>query len=290
MSITSSDIKELRNKSGAGMMDCKKALDESNGNIEKAIEWLRKKGINTAQKKSSRSASDGLITIDIKNAEAVVIEVNSETDFVARNENFQNFCSVLSQTSLINKPKDVNELLNSNLLDSDKTVQESLTDLVSKLGENIVIRRVKYVNEPGLHFQQYLHNSINVNSGKIGVLLVYSAKENSDDVSQLSKNICMHIAATDPKSKNIDDLDKSLVEKERVIYSEQLKNSNKPDEILKKIIDGKIKKYYEEVCLMEQTFVMDSKTKIKDCVTSFNKEFNLDFNIVDYYIFKLGQE
>ena len=120
MSITSSDIKELRNKSGAGMMDCKKALDESNGNIEKAIEWLRKKGINTAQKKSSRSASDGLITIDIKNAEAVVIEVNSETDFVARNEIFQNFCSVLSQTSLINKPKDVNELLNSNFLDSDK--------------------------------------------------------------------------------------------------------------------------------------------------------------------------
>ena len=113
---------------------------------------VKKKGINTAQKKSSRSASDGLITIDIKNAEAVVIEVNSETDFVARNENFQNFCSVLSQTSLINKPKDVNELLNSNLLDSDKTVQESLTDLVSKLGENIVIRRVKYVNEPDFIF------------------------------------------------------------------------------------------------------------------------------------------
>ncbi len=290
MNITSSIIKELREKSGAGMMDCKKALDESDGNVEKAIEWLRKKGINTAQKKSSRSASDGLIIVKIEDNKGIVIEVNAETDFVARNENFQKFCDELALTGLKNEAKNVESLLNCKYLDSNQNVQENLTNLISKLGENIVIRKLEYVNEKLGSLEKYLHNSINQNSGKIGVLLSFKSNHETEKVNDFSKSICMHIAATDPKSMNIESLDKNLVDKERSIYIEQLKSSNKPDEIIEKIVDGKIKKFYQEVCLLEQTFVMDNKTKIHECIAAFNSEHNENFEIINYVIFKLGQE
>ena len=290
MNLTSSIIKELREKSGAGMMDCKKALEESDGNVEKAIEWLRKKGINTAQKKSSRSASDGLITVKIADNKGIIIEVNAETDFVARNENFQKFCDELALTGLKNEAENVESLLTCKFLDSNQNVQEHLTNLISKLGENIVVRKLEYINEKLGFLEKYLHNSINQNSGKIGVLLSFKSNHETVQVSEFSKNICMHIAAADPKSMNIESLDKSLVDKERSIYIEQLKSSNKPDEIIEKIVDGKIKKFYQEVCLLEQTFVMDNKTRISECITAFNKEHNENFELKNFFIFKLGQE
>ena len=290
MNFSSEDIKELREKSGAGMMDCKKALDESNGNVEKAIEWLRKKGINTAQKKSSRSASDGLITIIIKDNTGVIIEVNAETDFVARNENFQKFCSDLSLTCIENKVDNIDNLLQTKYYNTDQTVQENLTSLISKLGENIIIRKLKLLGNNECTLQKYLHNAINDNSGKIGVLLSYSTKKESEEVNIFSKNLCMHIAASHPKSISIDNLDKNLVDKERSIYKEQLKSSNKPEEIVEKIIDGKVKKFYEEVCLLEQFFVMDNKIQIKNYIESFNKNKDLDFKIIDFETFILGQE
>ncbi len=290
MSFSSEDIKELRDKSGAGMMDCKKALDESNGDIEKAIEWLRKKGINTAQKKSSRSASDGLVTVIIKDHYGCIIEVNAETDFVARNENFLSFCSDLALTCVENKVENVDELLGCKFLSTDQSVQESLTSLISKLGENIIVRKLKlFVNKGNNSLQKYIHNSINDNSGKIGVILSYSTNEDSEEITEFSKNLCMHIAATDPKSISIDNLDKDLVEKEKVIYREQLKSANKPDEIIEKIVDGKVNKFYEEVCLLEQFFVMDNKIKIKNYLDSFNKKSGLNFKILDFEIYKLPQ-
>ena len=290
MNLTPAIIKELREKSGAGMMDCKKALDESDGNVEKAIEWLRKKGINTAQKKSSRSASDGLITIKIEDSKGIIIEVNAETDFVARNENFQKFCDELAVTGLKNEVENVEDLLTCKFLDSNQDVQEKLTNLISKLGENIVIRKLVNINEKLDSLAKCLHNSINQNSGKIGVLLSFKSNHETEKVNDFAKNICMHIAATDPKSMNIESLDKSLVDKERSIYIEQLKSSNKPDEIIEKIVDGKIKKFYQEVCLLEQTFVMDNKIKIYECIAAFNKEQNENFEIKNFVIFKLGQE
>ena len=289
MGFTPEDIKELREKSGAGMMDCKKALDESDGDVEKAIDWLRKKGINTAQKKSSRLASDGLVTSSIKKDCGVLIEVNAETDFVARNENFQNFCNELSLICIENKIKNVESLLNSKFGSSNQTVQESLTDIISKLGENIIIRKLSYFGEEENYLQKYIHNSINENSGKIAVLMSYSSNNRSKESDEFSKNICMHIAASDPKSLDINSLDEQLIEKERQIYKEQLKSTNKPENIIDKIIDGKIKKFYEDVCLMEQYFVMDNKNQIKNCIENFNKEFNDDFKIVKFEIFKLGQ-
>ena len=290
MNLSPAIIKELREKSGAGMMDCKKALDESGGNVEKAIEWLRKKGINTAQKKSSRSASDGLITVKIEDNRGVIMEVNAETDFVARNENFQKFCDELALTALKNEAESVENLLNCKFLDSNQKVKENLTNLISKLGENIVIRKLKYMNDKLGFFEKYLHNSINLNSGKIGVLLSFKSNQKTEKVKDFSKNLCMHIAATDPKSFDIESLDKKLVDKERSIYTEQLKSSNKPDDIIEKIVDGKIKKFYQEVCLLEQMFVMDNKIKIYDCIAEFNKENNENFEITNFVIFKLGQE
>ena len=287
MSITSEDIKKLRIKTGAGMMDCKKALDETN-DIEKAVEWLRKKGINTAQKKSERSATDGLITIKIEDNTGVILEINSETDFVAKNEHFQEFCENISTLCVKNKIQNIDDLVESSFDNSDKNVKVELTNLISKLGENIVIKRLELVNDPKLKLQKYLHNSVSENSGKLGVLLSFNVKEINSNVNDLSKQICMHIAATEPKSIDIVSLDNSLILKEKDIYKDQLKSSGKPDDIVEKIIDGKIKRFYEDVCLLEQPFVIDNKKKVKDIISEFNKNNNLDFNIKNYLIFKLG--
>ena len=287
MSFTPEDIKKLRNKTGAGMMDCKKALDETN-DIEKAVDWLRKKGINTAQKKSERSATDGLVTIKIEEGTGVILEINSETDFVAKNEYFQEFCEVTSMLCVKNNIENIDDLLDSSFENSGNKVKDELTNLISKLGENIVIKKLKLVNDPKLRLQKYLHNSVSENSGKLGVLLSFSAREINNDVNDISKQICMHIAATEPKSIDIDSLDKSLISKEKDIYKDQLKSSGKPDDIIDKIIDGKIKKYYEDVCLLEQPFVIDNKIKVKDVISEFNKNNNLDLNIKNYFIFKLG--
>ena len=287
MSFSSEDIKKLRNKTGAGMMDCKKALDETN-DIEKAIDWLRKKGINTAQKKSERSATDGLITIKIEGNTGVILEINSETDFVAKNENFQNFCETISNLCVKNEFQNIDDLLESSIENTAVKVKDELTNLISKLGENIVIKKLELVNNPNLELQKYLHNSVSESSGKLGVLLSFSVKEHNSNVEELSKQICMHIAATEPKSIDIDSLDNSLVTKEKDIYRDQLKSSGKPDNIIEKIIDGKINKYYEDVCLLEQPFVIDNKVKVKDAISEFNKNNNLDLTVKSYLIYKLG--
>lgn len=290
MVLSSQTIKELRDKSGAGMLDCKKALEESEGNVEKAIEWLRKKGINTANKKATRDASDGLITAKIKDGFAVMLEINSETDFVAKNEVFTDFCENLSLTCLSNDVQDINSLSNLNFMGTDKKVCDTLTDLIAKLGENIVIKKFIKLSDKTQKFQKYLHNSVNENSGKIGVLLSYECDELNDKVTDFSKNLCMQIAATNPKSVDRKNLDPELVKKEEVIFREQLNNSGKPDEIINKIVEGKINKFYEEVCLDEQIFVMDGKIKINKLISNFNDENSFNFKIINFYIYKLGQE
>ena len=290
MGLSSQIIKELRDKSGAGMLDCKKALEESEGNVEKAIEWLRKKGINTANKKATRDASDGLITAKIKDGSAVLLEVNAETDFVAKNEVFTDFCENLSITCLTNEVQDVSSISNLNFSGTEQKVGDVLTDLIAKLGENIVIKRFIKLSNKTEKYQKYLHNSINENSGKIGVLLSYECDKSNEKVSDLSKNLCMQIAATTPKSVDREGLDSELVKNEELIFREQLKNSGKPDEIINKIVEGKINKFYEEVCLNEQIFVMDGKIRINKLISNFNNENTLNFKIINFYIYKLGQE
>ena len=290
MSIKPETIKLLRQKTGAGMMDCKKALSENEGDIEKAEEWLRKKGINTAQKKSSRLATEGLINVATGKKGSVIVEINSETDFVARNETFQKFCDDVANTCLEYEVKDKDLLLKSNFINSDTLVETELTNVIAKLGENIVIKRLSYISEPGLFYQKYLHNAISPNSGKIGVLLSFSAEDNGKDVESFTKQLCMHIAAADPLSMDIKSLSPDVVEKERVIFSEQVKSSGKPENIIEKIVEGKIKKFYSEVCFLEQTFVIDNKTIIKDCIANFNKDTGLNFSVNNFLVYKLGQD
>ena len=288
--ITSDKIKNLRLKTGAGMMDCKKALEEVNGDIDIAIDWLRKKGISTAQKKSSRDASEGLITISINGTTASIVEVNCETDFVARNNDFQMFCKQISDIIAKNKIQTLEDLNLFKINDSSGlSVSAELTSLISKVGENLIIKRCEVVCEDNTFVQKYLHNSINDNSGKIGVILQYTACNNFNDDENISKNICMHIAATEPKSITPDDLDKKIIENEKIIYQEQLISSGKSTDIIDKIILGKIKKFYEDVCLNEQFFVMENKIKIKDYVINYNKKFDCDFQIKNFKIFKVGE-
>ena len=285
--ITSEKIKNLRLKTGAGMMDCKKALEEVNGDIDGAVDWLRKKGISKAQKKSARDASEGLVTISINNRSAAIIEINCETDFVARNQDFQKFCNKLTNLVIKKKILNVDDLLNDHL--DDNLVKNELTSMISKLGENIVIKRLRYVEGDNVLFQKYVHNAVNDNSGKIGVLLEYMANPNFKDEENITKNLCMHIAATDPKSIYPEDLNDELIDREKAIFNDQLSNSEKPKEIIEKIVEGKVSKFFEEVCLAEQFFVMDNKVKIRQFVNNYNKKYDCDLIIKNFIIFKVGE-
>ena len=188
------------------------------------------------------------------------------------------------------KINDVESLLKVDFDDSGNTVENELTNVISKLGENIVIKKLNYEFHEGNFFQKYLHNAISDNSGKIGVLLSFSAKSFNENVEFFSKQLCMHIVASDPISIEIEGLDQEIINKERAIFFEQLKSSGKPEDILEKIVDGKIKKFYSEVCLLEQTFVIDNKTTVKESIINFNKENNCDFKINNFIIYKLGQD
>ena len=285
--ITSEKIKNLRLKTGAGMMDCKKALEEVNGDIDSAVDWLRKKGISKAQKKSARDASEGLVTISINDRSAAIMEINCETDFVARNQDFQKFCNKLTNLVIKKKILNVDDLLNDHL--DDNPVNDELTSMISKLGENLIIKRLRYVEGDNVFFQKYVHNAVNDNSGKIGVLLEYTAKPNFKDEENITKNLCMHIAATDPKSIFPEDLNDDLINREKAIFNDQLSNSEKPKEIIEKIVEGKISKFFEEVCLAEQFFVMDNKVKISQFINNYNKKYDCDLIIKSFIIFKVGE-
>ena len=288
--ITSEKIKSLREKTGAGMMDCKKALLEVQGDLESAIDWLRKKGISTAAKKSSRDASDGLITILQDKSNICILEVNSETDFVARNDDFQDFCLKLSKTILSNKINKINELLDLNFLDSDSKVADHLTNLISKIGENLKISRFDLLSKSSNdYFSSYIHNSVNQNSGKIGVILKVNSTKNFSNIDVFLKNIAMHIAALDPKSIDEDDLDQELISREKSIYLEQLAKSGKPMDIQNKIMEGKIKKFFEEVCLVKQSFVMDNKITIQQYIDAEKKKNDCDILIESFKFYKVGE-
>lgn len=287
--ITSEKIRTLREKTGAGMMDCKNALLEVKGDLESAVDWLRKKGVNTAAKKSVREATDGLITISENDTQMSILEVNSETDFVARNNNFQQFCLNLSKTILSNQFESVNDILDSIFYQSDKKVSEELTNLISKLGENIKIKRFDILSKSSNEFlSSYIHNAVNPNSGKIGVILKAKSTENFPDLDIFLKNISMHIAATEPKSISPDDLKEEIVNREKSIYIEQLEKSDKPKDIQEKILIGKVKKFYQEVCLLNQSFVMDNQLSIQQYIHDQMKKYDCVINIQSFLFYRVG--
>ncbi len=287
MSLTASMVKELREKSGAGMMDCKKALSENNGQMEDAIDWLRKKGLASVSKKSGRVAAEGLVGINVKNNSGVIIEINSETDFVSRNEIFQNFVKNCGELAL-SKKSNIEELKKLPYPDSERTVDEELANNIATIGENMNIRRLEFleVSEGGLF--SYIHNSTAEGLGRLGVLVSLKSNLNVDELSALGKQIAMHVAATSPKSLSIDDLDEQIVNRERQVLIDQAIASGKPKEIADKIVQGRMHKFYQEVVLNEQVSVLDGETKIKDLVKNFSKEKNSDIELTGFKMIKLG--
>jgi len=287
MSLTASMVKELREKSGAGMMDCKKALSENNGQMEEAIDWLRKKGLASVSKKSGRVAAEGLVGINVKSNSGVIIEINSETDFVSRNEIFQNFVKTCAELALLKKSS-IEDLKKLPYPGSDRTVDEELANNIATIGENMNIRRLEFldVSEGGLF--SYIHNSTAEGLGRLGVLVSLESKLNVDELATLGKQIAMHVAATSPKSLSIDDLDKKIVNRERQVLIDQAIASGKPKEIADKIVQGRMHKFYQEVVLSEQVSVLDGETKIKDLVKNFSKEKNSDIELTGFKIIKLG--
>ena len=288
MELLASMVKELREKSGAGMMDCKKALLETDGKIEEAIDWLRKQGLSAVEKKSGRVAAEGLIGVTVKSNQGALIEINSETDFVARNEIFQNFvktCSVLSLSS----NEDIEVLKQMQYPDTGRTVDEELSNNIATIGENMNIRRLETLNVSNGAVISYIHNSVADGLGKLGVLVALETDADIESLSIVGKQIAMHIAATSPKSLTIEDLDEVLVNRERQVLIDQAVASGKPTEIAEKMVAGRMNKYFQDVVLNEQISVVDGETKIKDVVKKLEKDLNTKIKLSGFKKLKLGE-
>ena len=288
MTLSASMVKELRNKSGAGMMDCKKALQETNGNIEEAIDWLRKQGLSAVAKKSGRVAAEGLIGITVINNIGSIIEINSETDFVARNELFQSFVTTCSELA-IKSNQDINLLKNMSYPNSDRTVDEELTHNIATIGENMNIRRSELLSVSNGVVISYVHNSVKDGLGRLGVLVGIESEADEASLLTVGKQIAMHIAATSPVSLNIEDLDPDLIERERQVLIDQSIASGKPSEIAEKMVVGRMQKFYQDVVLNEQTFVIDGETKIKDVIKKLEKDLNTKVKLSGFKKLTLGE-
>ncbi len=285
--ITAALVKELREKTGAGMMDCKNALVETNGNIEESIDWLRKKGISGAEKKSVRVAADGVVTVSMSDNSAALVEINSETDFVSRNPDFQNFARNVSKIAL-NSGSSLEELENAKYLDSEKSVKDALTDLIGLIGENIVLRRTVLFNSSSNIFASYIHGQIDKGLGKIGVIVVIESNGDERKVKEFGKKLSMHIAASKPVAISANDVDPSIIDRERKILIEQAKDSGKPDNIIEKMVEGRISKFFSEITLLDQIWVMDGETKVSKVIENIEKEISSNIIIKDFKYFILG--
>ena len=265
--ITSAMVKELREKTGVGMMDCKLALKENSGNIEASIDWLRTKGIAKAAKKEGRVASEGLISIENNGNVASVIEVNSETDFVARNEDFQKVVKKLSALSL--ESENLDELIKKQVDERNISVKDYITEMIASIGENINLRRLSKISlkNNGI-ISSYIHNQVIEGMGKIGVVVALESEADKSILEDLGKKIAMHIAATNPISISIDEIPEDVLTREKNILSEEARASGKPEEIIEKMTEGRLKKYCQESVLLEQIFVVDGESKISDILNS----------------------
>lgn len=285
--ITAQMVKELREMTNAGMMDCKKALTETDGNMEEAVDWLRKKGLSSAAKKSSRVAAEGLVGVAVSGTTGVTVEVNAETDFVARNDQFQNFAKSVTELALTSGAADVDSLKAQSM--GGKTAEGTLTDLIATIGENMILRRMEVVSVSDGIVVPYIHNAISDGLGKIGVLVGLESTGDKTALEALGKQIAMHVAAARPEFLTVDVVDTSALDRERSVLSEQARASGKPEEIIAKMVEGRLRKYYEEVVLVEQIFVIDGETKIKDVVAKTAKEIGADIQLTGFARMQLGE-
>ena len=284
--VTASMVKDLRDKTGAGMMDCKAALGETNGDMEAAVDWLRKKGISKAAKKAGRTAAEGLVGVAIGNDAGALVEVNAETDFVARNEEFKGFVKSAALLAL-EESGDVEKLLNRKM--GAASVQATLTELVAKIGENLSVRRATALAvSPGV-VAAYVHNATSPELGKIGVLVALKSTADKSKLSALGKQLAMHVAAAAPLALTPEHLDKAVVDRERAIQTEIAKQSGKPDNVIEKMMEGRMRKFYEETVLLHQTFVIDGETRVEKVIEKAAKEFGTPVEIAGFVRFQVGE-
>ena len=280
---TLENIKKLREITGVGFKDCKLAIDENNGDIEKSIEYLRKKGIAKASKKMGRVAADGLALICEKNDTISAIEINSETDFVARNKDFILFCKEISEINFQNKSN--LDSLKSSKMKNGKTVDENLISLISKIGEKITIRRSKYFDNKGLNFA-YVHNSVEKNIGKV-ISIVQLSKSNKKDLTEIGNKLAMHVAAQAPIAIDENGIKKEILNKELEIIKEELKNSGKKEDMIEKIANGKINKFVSDNTLLNQVWIMDTKMKVNQVIKQHSA--GEEIKVLDFVRFKVGE-
>jgi len=286
--ITAALVKELREKSGAGMMDCKKALTENGGSVEDAMDWLRKKGLSAAAKKSGRATTEGLVAIAVSDNAGAVVELNAETDFVARNDKFQDFARDAATLALTKGKGDI-EALKGEEFDGGKTVGDALTDLIATIGENMNLRRVaRLTNDNGV-IVSYIHNAMADNLGKIGVLVSLESTGDKAKLETLGKQIAMHVAAARPEALSREDVTADKLEREKDILREQALASGKPAEIVEKMVEGRMRKYYEEICLLEQVFVVDGERTISKVVEEAAADVGAPVKLAGFLRFELGE-
>ena len=285
--ITAGMVKDLREKTGAGMMDCKNALAETGGDVEAAVDWLRKKGISKAAKKAGRVAAEGLIAVSVAGHTGAVIEVNSETDFVARNESFKSFAKEVA-TLALETAEDTDRLLAAPMA-SGATVQESLTELIAKIGENMSVRRAAVLSvTPGV-VASYIHNAVEPELGKIGVIVALQSTGDAEKLKALGKQIAMHVAAASPLALNVDQLPADVVAREREVQRELARQSGKPENVIDKMIDGRMRKFYEESVLLSQIFVIDGETPVRKVVERTAQEMGAPIEVTGFVRFAVGE-
>jgi elongation factor Ts len=284
--ITATMVKDLRDKTGAGMMDCKSALAETNGDMDQAIDWLRKKGLSKAAKKAGRVAAEGLVGVALGTGTGALVEVNAETDFVARNDQFKDFVKSAAQLGL-EADGDVEKLLNKKM--GNDTVDATLKELVAKIGENMSVRRATALSvNPGV-VASYVHNASGPELGKIGVLVALKSSGNADKLMALGKQIAMHIAAANPLALTSAHLSKEVIEHERSIQADIARQSGKPENVIEKMLEGRMRKFYEESVLMNQVFVIDGETPVAKVVEKVSKEIGAPIEVEGFVRYQVGE-
>ncbi len=286
--ITAAMVKELRDKTGAGMMDCKKALAENDGSLDDAVDWLRKKGLAAAAKKAGRVASEGLIGVLAHGTAGAMVEVNSETDFVAREDGFQDFVRQVTAIAL-EKKGDMAAILEAPFPGTDRTVAEELTQKIATIGENMNIRRVQYVSTGKGAVASYVHSAVKPGLGKIGVLVTMESDADTGALEGVGKQLSMHIAAARPEWLSTDDVSAESLDRERKILSEQAAASGKAPEIVEKMVEGRLRKFYQDVVLLEQTFVIDNETKIAKVIEQAGKDAGSPIAVKGFVRYELGE-
>jgi len=287
MSITASMVKELRDETGAGMMDCKSALKETSGDLQAAVDWLRAKGLSSAAKKAGRVASEGLIGVATVPGRAIMVEVNSETDFVARNADFQKLVAGIAQTALSTDGSLA--AVQAAKMSDGASVEEAIKTAIGTIGENMTLRRVTMVSEDSGGVANYVHSSIAPGLGKIGVIVALKSTGDADKLAGIGRQIAMHVAAASPLAVTADELDQDVVARERSVYAEQARESGKPEAIIEKMVEGRMRKYYEEVVLLSQTFVVDTEKTVAEALEAAEADIGGPVEVAAFSVFRLGE-